>query len=179
MAGEMVGIVMGSDSDLEVMKEAAITLEEFGVPYEMSILSAHRTPDKAAKYGREASSRGLEVLIAGAGGAAHLAGVLAAHTTLPVIGVPLSSSPLRGEDALYSLVQMPAGVPVACVAIDGARNAAILAVQVLAVKFPELRRKLDDYRRRMASAVEARSARLAEVGYESYLYELERQRGKK
>lgn len=179
MAGEMVGIVMGSDSDLEVMKEAAITLEEFGVPYEMSILSAHRTPGKAAEYGREASLRGLEVLIAGAGGAAHLAGVLAAHTTLPVIGVPLSTSPLRGEDALYSMVQMPAGVPVACVAIDGARNAAILAVQVLAVKFPELRRKLDDYRRRMASTVEARSARLAEVGYESYLYELERQRGKK
>jgi 5-(carboxyamino)imidazole ribonucleotide mutase len=127
----IVGIIMGSDSDLVIMKEAAMVLEEFKVPYEIKIVSAHRTPDYMAEYAKSAIKRGLKVIIAGAGGSAHLPGMTASHTTIPVIGVPIKSKSLEGLDSLLSIVQMPAGVPVATVAINGAYNAALLAVQIL------------------------------------------------
>lgn len=146
MSKPMVGIIMGSDSDLPVMEKAAEVLNEMGVLYEMGILSAHRLPDKTAEYAKTARDRGIEVIIAGAGMAAHLAGVIAANTTLPVIGVPLQSGALNGVDALYSTVQMPSGTPVATVAIDGAKNAAYLACSILSIKYPEIAKKLDAYR---------------------------------
>lgn len=146
MKKPLVGILMGSESDLPVMEQAAHVLTEFGIPYEMLISSAHRLPDDTAEYAKRARGRGLEVLIAGAGMSAHLAGALAAHTTLPVIGVPLASGALGGADALYSTVQMPPGIPVAAVAIGGARNAAYLACSILSVKYPELAQKIDKFR---------------------------------
>jgi len=141
---------MGSDSDLEVMRPAIKTLAEFGIEYEAHVISAHRTPDRAASFAREAKEKGFGVIIAAAGKAAHLAGVLAAHTTLPVIGVPVKSSTLDGLDALLSTVQMPAGVPVATVAIDGAANAAILAAQMLALSDRALAEKLAAHKKRLA-----------------------------
>ncbi len=156
----LVGILMGSDSDLPVMKKAAAVLAEMGVGCEMDISSAHRLPDKTAEYARTARSRGLEVLIAGAGMAAHLAGVVAAHTTLPVIGVPLASGPLNGADALHSTVQMPPGIPVATVAIDGAKNAAYLACEILSIKYPELAEKLEKFRADTRRELAEKSARL-------------------
>jgi 5-(carboxyamino)imidazole ribonucleotide mutase len=158
----LVGILMGSDSDLPTMQEAGKILQEFGVPFEVRICSAHRTPDRLARYAREAEGRGIQVLIAGAGGAAHLAGVLAAHVTLPVIGVPMESGPLNGLDALLSTVQMPGGVPVACVAIGraGARNAALLAVQILALADGRLKRELVAFRSRMAGDVAAKDRQI-------------------
>jgi phosphoribosylaminoimidazole carboxylase PurE protein len=154
-ASVLVGILMGSDSDLPVMEEAAAILQAFGVPHEIHVMSAHRTPDRVARFAREAEGRGVRVLIAGAGAAAHLAGVVAAHTTLPVIGVPLEGSPLHGLDALLATVQMPGGIPVATVAIGkaGARNAGLLAVQILALGDPGLRRALQAHRERMAADV--------------------------
>lgn len=146
MEKPLVGILMGSDSDLPVMGKAAEVLKEMDIPYEMDISSAHRLPDKTIEYARTARERGIEVIIAGAGMAAHLAGVIAANTTLPVIGVPLSSGALSGVDALYSTVQMPPGVPVATVGIDGAKNAAYLACSILSIKYPEIARKLDVFR---------------------------------
>ncbi|HEX8948838.1 MAG TPA: 5-(carboxyamino)imidazole ribonucleotide mutase [Dissulfurispiraceae bacterium] len=160
MKKPLVGILMGSDSDLPVMEKAAEVLEEMGVPYELDISSAHRMPDKAADYAKSARDRGIEVLIAGAGMAAHLAGVIASHTTLPVIGVPLKSGALAGVDALYSTVQMPPGIPVAAVAIDGARNAAYLACSILSIKHPELAKKLDAYREKMRKSLEEKSRKL-------------------
>lgn len=142
----LIGILMGSDSDLPVMEKAAEVLKEIGIPYEMDISSAHRLPEKTIEYARTARVRGIEVIIAGAGMAAHLAGVIAANTTLPVIGVPLKSGALNGVDALYSTVQMPPGVPVATVAIDGAKNAAYLACSILSIKYPELAEKLEAFR---------------------------------
>jgi len=155
-----VGILMGSDSDLAVMSETVRTLQEFGVPCEITVASAHRSPGRVERYAAAAERRGIRVLIAGAGGAAHLAGVLASLTTLPVIAVPLASSPLSGFDALLASVQMPPGVPVAVTAVGpwGARNAGILAVQILATADPGLRRKLAAHKKRMAADVE-RSAR--------------------
>ena len=138
----LVGIAMGSASDLPTLRPAAEILERFGVPHELRVLSAHRTPDAMAAYAREAHTRGLRVLIAGAGGAAHLPGMLAAHSPLPVIGVPVQSAALNGLDSLLSIVQMPRGVPVATVAIDGAVNAAILAAQIIGVGDEEVRRRL-------------------------------------
>jgi 5-(carboxyamino)imidazole ribonucleotide mutase len=154
-ATPLVGILMGSDSDLPAMQEAVKILQDFAVPLEVRICSAHRTPDRLARYAREVEGRGLRVLIAGAGGAAHLAGVLAAHVTIPVIGVPMEAGPLHGLDALLSTVQMPGGIPVATVAIGkaGARNAALLAVQILALSDRRLQRKLRDHRVRMAAEV--------------------------
>jgi len=150
-----VGIVMGSDSDLPIMKEACAVLEQFGVPYEITVASAHRSPERAAAWARGAVGRGLDAVIAGAGGAAHLAGVVAAHTTLPVIAVPLASSPLAGFDALLSSVQMPPGVPVATVSVGiwGARNAAILAVQIIARREPQLREALEKHKETMAEDI--------------------------
>lgn len=155
-AKPLVGIVMGSESDLSVMRSAADTLTEFGVAYEMRILSAHRTPDHAAAFAREAKERGIRVLIAGAGRAAHLPGVVAAYTTLPVIGVPIGGGPLSGIDALYAIVQMPSGIPVATVAIDGAKNAALLAIQMLAIADEFLFEKLAHFRARMVDEVLAK-----------------------
>ena len=158
-----VGIVMGSDSDLAVMREAAAILEEFGVEYEMTVASAHRSPDRAIRYARDAAGRGIDVIIAGAGGAAHLAGVMAAGTTLPVIAVPLASSPLAGFDALLSSVQMPPGVPVAVMSVGpwGARNAGLLAVQILARRVTSLRDALARHKRKMAADVERKGKALA------------------
>ncbi|HSB05413.1 MAG TPA: 5-(carboxyamino)imidazole ribonucleotide mutase [Thermodesulfobacteriota bacterium] len=155
-----VGILMGSESDLPVMEEAAEIFKEMGIPYEIDISSAHRLPEKTAKYAMTARHRGIEVLIAGAGMAAHLAGVLAAHTTLPVIGVPLKSGALEGVDALYSTVQMPPGIPVATVGIDGARNAAYLAAEILSIKYPEIVKKLEDIRAKMKKELEEKSKAL-------------------
>jgi 5-(carboxyamino)imidazole ribonucleotide mutase len=160
MKKPLVGILMGSDSDLPVMEKAAEVLGEMGVPFEMDISSAHRLPEKTTNYAKTARVRGIKVLIAGAGMAAHLAGVVAAHTTLPVIGVPLKSGALEGMDALYSTVQMPPGVPVATVAIDGARNAAYLACAILSIKYPEIAKKLEIFREKTRRALEKKSESL-------------------
>lgn len=164
-----VGIIMGSDSDLPVMKAAAEVLDEFGVDYEITIVSAHRTPERMFEYAKTAEERGIEVIIAGAGGAAHLPGMTASITTLPVIGVPVKTSTLNGLDSLLSIAQMPRGVPVATVAINNAKNAALLALSILGIKYPEIREKLKEYRRRMREEVEEKAKRLEEIGYEEYL----------
>ena len=155
-----VGIIMGSDSDLPVMEKAAEVLKEMGIGYEMEISSAHRLPEKTAEYAKGARDRGIEVIIAGAGMAAHLAGVIASHTTIPVIGVPLKSGALNGLDALYSTVQMPAGIPVATVAIDGAKNAAYLGCSILSIKYPEIAVKLEVYREKTRQALMEKSEEL-------------------
>lgn len=156
----VVGIIMGSDSDLPMMQAAAERLDMFGVPYEMDIVSAHRTPDKLHDYARTAEQRGLKVIIAGAGGAAHLPGMVAALSVLPVIGVPISATKLQGMDALLSIVQMPTGVPVATVAIDNAANAAILAVQMIATGDPALRERLHVYKTELGDMVLEKSSKL-------------------
>ncbi|MDP2210217.1 MAG: 5-(carboxyamino)imidazole ribonucleotide mutase [Candidatus Aquicultor sp.] len=162
-----VGILMGSDSDISVMEKAAETLKEMGVPFELNISSAHRMPDKTAEYARTARERGLAVIIAAAGMAAHLAGVVAANTTLPVIGVPIKSGALEGVDALYSTVMMPPGIPVATVAVDGAVNAALLACQIIAVNDAELAKRLDDKRVQNREKLEEKSKKIkAELGLE-------------
>ncbi len=155
-----VGIVMGSESDLNVMKYAAEILDEFGINYEMTIVSAHRTPERLFEYAKSAQKKGLEVIIAGAGGAAHLPGMVASITALPVIGVPMKSSSLNGIDSLLSIVQMPKGVPVATVAIDGAANAGILAVQILGVKDLKLREKVSEYKDKLGQSVLESALRL-------------------
>jgi len=147
----LVGIIMGSDSDMQVMQEAAMVMEEFQVAFEMKVVSAHRTPDDMARYAKSAKARGLKVIIAGAGGAAHLPGMTASYTTLPVIGVPVPSRALNGLDSLYSIVQMPAGIPVATVAIGNARNAGLLAVQILALSDEGLSQQLEEFRKKMAA----------------------------
>ncbi|HUW34923.1 MAG TPA: 5-(carboxyamino)imidazole ribonucleotide mutase [Planctomycetota bacterium] len=158
----LVSIVMGSDSDLPKIEGCLEVLREFGVPCEVNVISAHRTPGDAQDFAKNADARGIRVIIAAAGGAAHLAGVLASLTALPVIGVPISSSALQGVDALYSTVQMPPGVPVATVGIDGSRNAAILAVQILGVADPRLRAELLAYKERLAAGVRQKSRNLKE-----------------
>lgn len=160
MAGKaVVGILMGSDSDLSVMQEAADILKKFGVPYEMTVSSAHRTPARTARYAKTAEKRGIRIIIAGAGSAAHLAGFLAAETTLPVIGVPIDAGPLKGLDALLSTVQMPGGVPVASMAIGkaGARNAGVFAAEVLALSDAALAKKIKEYRKEMIKQVEKKA----------------------
>lgn len=169
MSNPLVGIVMGSDSDLPVMRGATGMLDEFDIPWEVIISSAHRAPEKTAKYAREAAARGLQVIIAGAGSAAHLAGVIAGHTPLPVIGVPIASGALNGVDALYATVQMPSGIPVATVAINGAKNAGILAAQIIGAGSPEIMHKISAYKEKMAQQVENKSASLKELGIEEYL----------
>lgn len=146
----LVGIIMGSDSDLPTMQEAAKILDEFQIPYEIRIVSAHRTPDLMAEYGKTAIDRGLKVIIAGAGGAAHLPGMTASYTALPVIGVPVQTKALSGQDSLLSIVQMPGGVPVATVAIGNAKNAGILAAQILGSSNIEIQKKVMEYKKRMA-----------------------------
>lgn len=169
-----VGVIMGSDSDLPVMKEAAEILDQFEIEYELTVVSAHRTPDRLHKYAETAEERGLDVIIAGAGGAAHLPGMVAAVTTLPVIGVPVKTSKLSGLDSLYSIVQMPPGVPVATVAINGAKNAALLAVQILALSDDELNHKQKAYRKEMKDKVLATAAELENLGYQDYLEKSEK-----
>ncbi|MEX1010440.1 MAG: 5-(carboxyamino)imidazole ribonucleotide mutase [Balneolaceae bacterium] len=155
-----VGVVMGSDSDWPTMKESCRILNQFDVPFEKQVVSAHRTPDDMADYGRSARERGLEVIIAGAGGAAHLPGMLAAHTTLPVIGVPVKTTALGGVDSLYSIVQMPNGVPVATVAIGKALNAGLLALRILGTRDPEIANALEAYREEMANLSREKSGNL-------------------
>lgn len=164
MSTPEVSIVMGSDSDLEIMREAAKALEGFDIAYELDITSAHRSPERTAQYAQKARGRGIRVIIAGAGGAAHLAGVIAAHTTLPVIGVPIPSTSLNGLDSLLATVQMPAGIPVATVAIGkaGASNAGILAAQILALENRRLAEKLDAHKQKLAAGVEEKSRKLKE-----------------
>jgi 5-(carboxyamino)imidazole ribonucleotide mutase len=157
MKQPIVGVLVGSESDLPVMEKAGEVLKEMDIPYEMEICSAHRLPEKTTLYAKGARDRGIEVLIAGAGMAAHLAGVLASHTTLPVIGVPLKSGPLDGVDALYSTVQMPPGIPVATVGIDGAKNAAYLACEILSIKYPMIAKKLEDFRSKTKKSLEEKS----------------------
>lgn len=161
MANKKVAVIMGSDSDLPVVQKAIDKLSGFGIPVEAHVMSAHRTPEKAASFAASAAENGFGVIIAAAGKAAHLAGVLAAHTALPVIGIPIKSSTLDGLDALLATVQMPAGIPVATVAIDGAENAAILAAQMLALGDPALTQALTTMKRDMAAAVEEKDRKLA------------------
>jgi 5-(carboxyamino)imidazole ribonucleotide mutase len=156
----LVGIAMGSDSDWPIMKEAAEILEEFGIRFEKRVVSAHRTPDDMAEFGKTAAERGLHVIIAGAGGAAHLPGMLAAYTVLPVIGVPVPTRNLKGLDSLLSIVQMPKGVPVATVAIGGGANAGLLAAQILATSQPALQKKLEAFRERQSRASRAKNKSL-------------------
>ena len=158
----LVGILMGSDSDFDIMKEAATVLDEFGIPFEISVISAHRTPGDLEAYATSAEERGLKAIVAGAGGAAHLPGVTAAMTVLPVIGVPIYSKKLSGQDSLYAIVQMPAGIPVATVGIDNARNAALLAVQMLALGDAGLMEKLKEFRQKLAEASRQKTAKIRE-----------------
>ena len=163
-----VGIVMGSDSDLEVMSKAAEMLEKFGIDYELTVISAHRMPDVFFDYAKTAEEKGFKVIIAGAGGAAHLPGMCAAIFPMPVIGIPMHTTSLGGRDSLYSIVQMPSGIPVATVAINGGANAGILAAKILATSDPELLKKLKDYKEELKDQVVAKDAKLQEVGYKNY-----------
>lgn len=164
-----VGIVMGSDSDMKVMGQAADMLEKLRVEYEMTIISAHREPDVFYEYAKSAEEKDFKVIIAGAGMAAHLPGMCAAIFPMPVIGIPMSGKVLDGQDALYSIVQMPPGIPVATVAIDGGKNAAILAAKILATSDPELLKRLKDYSRQMKEEVEAKAEKLAKLGHKEYM----------
>lgn len=165
---------MGSDSDLAVMSSTAEVLAEFGVSYELTVVSAHRTPERLFRYAGEAAARGLKVIVAGAGGAAHLPGMVAALTELPVIGVPIKTGALGGVDSLYSIVQMPPGVPVATVAINGSKNAGLLAIQILAVADAALFRKIAAYKKNLCRLVEEKGEMLAEEGWQVYLARLQR-----
>lgn len=167
-----VGIIMGSDSDLPTMKEAIAVCEEFGIEYEVAIVSAHRTPERMVEYAQTAHARGIKVIIAGAGGAAHLPGMVASLTPLPVIGVPVATRNLQGVDSLYSIVQMPAGIPVATVSIGNAKNAGLLAVQILATNEPELLEKVQAYRQSLCDLVMAKQNKLQELGYKQYLQQM-------
>lgn len=164
-----VGIIMGSDSDLPVMSKAAEMLDQLGVSYECTIVSAHRTPDRLCEYAKTAKERGIEVIIAGAGGAAHLSGMTAAMTVLPVIGVPIQTKALGGVDSLYSIVQMPPGIPVATVAINGALNAGLLAAKILAVKDKALSSRVEAYAKELETMVLDKAETLETIGYASYL----------
>ncbi len=160
---------MGSDSDLPVMKEAAVVLDLLNIKYELTIVSAHRTPDRLMTYAKDASLRGIEVIIAGAGGAAHLPGMVASFTHLPVIGVPVQSKAMSGLDSLYSIVQMPPGVPVATVAINGAKNAGLLAAQILGVADPSIKHAIAEYKQSMKEEVEEKAVKLEAQGWAEYL----------
>ena len=164
-----VGIIMGSDSDLPVMQDAARILEHFDISFELTIVSAHRTPQRMVEYATKASEKGIKVIIAGAGGAAHLPGMVASITHLPVIGVPVKSSNLSGLDSLYSIVQMPPGVPVATMAINGARNAGIMAAQILGALDENIARKVIDFKKRLNEEVMEKAVRLEKIGFEDFL----------
>jgi 5-(carboxyamino)imidazole ribonucleotide mutase len=168
MTNPLIGIIMGSDSDLPTMTAAIEICEQFNVPHEVAIVSAHRTPERMVEYAQTAHQRGLKVIIAGAGGAAHLPGMVASLTPLPVIGVPVQTKTLQGVDSLYSIVQMPAGIPVATVAIGNATNAGLLAIQILATHNPDLLAQVQAYRQSLKQMVLAKQAKLEQVGYLSY-----------
>jgi len=168
----LIGIIMGSDSDLPTMEEAIAVCEDFAVPHEVAIISAHRTPDRMVEYARNAYQKGLRVIIAGAGGAAHLPGMVASLTTLPVIGVPVTTRQLQGVDSLYSIVQMPRGIPVATVAIGNAQNAGLLAVQILATSDSQLQYQLQQYRQDLSQTVLDKQERLDKLGYQGYLTQM-------
>lgn len=172
MTEPKVGIVMGSDSDLPVMKDTTQVLEQLGIEYEVIISSAHRVPERTAQYAKSAEERGLNVIIAAAGGAAHLPGVIAAMTALPVIGVPIKTPTLDGVDSLYSIVQMPSGIPVATVAINGAKNAGILAAQIIGVKEAAVREKVKQFKREMAQGVAEKDDKLQQLGVKAYLQQM-------
>jgi len=163
-----VGIIMGSDSDLPTMKDAIAICEEFGIVVEVAIVSAHRTPERMFEYAKTAHQRGIKVIIAGAGGAAHLPGMVASLTPLPVIGVPVATRNLQGVDSLYSILQMPAGIPVATVAIGNSQNAGLLAIQILATHQPELLEKVQTYRQGLYNMVMDKQAKLDQLGYKKY-----------
>jgi 5-(carboxyamino)imidazole ribonucleotide mutase len=165
----VISIIIGSDSDLEVMHEAALILEQFQISYELLIISAHRTPNVISSYAQIAKDRGIKVIITGAGGSAHLAGITAAYTTIPVIGVPIYTKTLQGLDSLYSIVQMPPGVPVATVAINGAKNAGLLALEILSVTDKSIREKLENYKQEIQSGVLDKSRVLSNIGWKKYL----------
>ena len=169
MKTPLIGIIMGSDSDLPTMKAAIEICEQFEIAHEVAIVSAHRTPERMVEYAKTAHERGLKVIIAGAGGAAHLPGMVASLTPLPVIGVPVQTRALQGVDSLYSIVQMPAGIPVATVAIGNATNAGLLAIQILATHDPALLAQVQSYRHSLRDMVLAKQDRLAEIGHRSYL----------
>lgn len=160
---------MGSDSDLKVMAEAAKVLDDFGVEYELTIVSAHRTPERLFEYAKTAKQRNIKIIIAGAGGAAHLPGMVAAITTVPVIGVPIKTKALKGVDSLYSIVQMPAGIPVATVAINGGTNAGLLAVEILSSFDNDIDKKIVEYRENLKNTVLDKAEKLENIGYEQYL----------
>lgn len=164
-----VGIIMGSDSDLPVMSEACKVLDELSVSYEVTVVSAHRTPERLFAYAKEADKNGFDVIIAGAGGAAHLPGMVAAITTVPVIGVPVKSRTMNGMDSLYSIVQMPPGIPVATVAINGAKNAGILAAQIGSLKDNNLKNTIQKYKDDLKVIVEEKAMKLEDIGYAKYL----------
>ena len=168
----LIGIIMGSDSDLPIMESAIAQCEEFAIPYEVAIVSAHRTPQRMVNYAKTARERGLKVIIAGAGGAAHLPGMVASLTTLPVIGVPVKTRHLQGVDSLYSIVQMPGGIPVATVAINNGKNAALLALQMMAAFDLELAKKLETYRQNLEQSVLKKQETLDTIGYQTYLQNL-------
>ena len=165
----IVGIIMGSDSDLSVMTEAATMLEYFQIPYELTIVSAHRTPKRLFEYAETAKTRGLKIIIAGAGGAAHLPGMVASLSTVPVIGVPVKTAALGGVDSLYSIVQMPPGIPVATVAINGAKNAGILAAQILGSFDERIAQRIATYKEELKTLVESKAESLEEIGQADYL----------
>ena len=167
-----VGIVMGSDSDMPIMAKAADILEELGISYEMTVISAHREPDVFFEYAKGAEEKGFKVIIAGAGMAAHLPGMCAAIFPMPVIGIPMHTTSLGGRDSLYSIVQMPSGIPVATVAINGGANAGLLAAKILATSDPELLAKLKDYSENLKNQVQAKDARLQEIGCKAYVKEM-------
>ena len=165
---KLVGIVMGSTSDWDIMKEAVKICRDFGISYDIQALSAHRTPDELENWIKKMEEQGCKAIVAGAGGAAHLPGIFAAVNTCPVIGVPIHSKALNGIDSLYSIVQMPSGIPVATVAINGAKNAAILATQIIGVSNEDIRNKLADFKAGLKDAVMEKDAKLQDVGYENY-----------
>lgn len=171
MSNPLVGIIMGSDSDLEVMSEAAKILDEFQIPYELTIVSAHRTPDRMYEYAKDAVAKGLKVIIAGAGGSAHLPGMVGSLTPLPVIGVPIKTKSMDGLDSLLSIVQMPPGIPVATVAVNGAKNAGLLAVKILAVNNPKLLSKMNVYMKNLKNQTTEKAIKLEKIHYKKYLEE--------
>jgi len=171
MIKPIVAIIMGSDSDLSIMQDAAKVLDEFKIPYELTVVSAHRTPDRLFKYSKSLTEKGIKVVIAGAGGAAHAPGMIAALTPLPVIGVPVKAKSLEGLDSLLSIVQMPPGIPVATVGINAAKNAGILAAQIIGTSDKAVQEKVEKYKESLKESVEKKAEKLEKIGYQNYLNE--------
>jgi 5-(carboxyamino)imidazole ribonucleotide mutase len=171
MIKPMVAIIMGSDSDLSIMQDAAKILDEFKIPYELTVVSAHRTPDRLSKYAKSLITNGIKVVIAGAGGAAHAPGMVAAYTSLPVIGVPIKAKAMEGLDSLLSIVQMPPGIPVATVGVNAAKNAGILAAQIIGTSDRDIQKKVDQYKDDLKNSVIEKAEKLEKIGYQKYLNE--------